>query len=588
MSELDGSVPEIKPRDYQINARDQIVNAIVNEDKPVSLVLLPTGMGKTLVSTITIDTLIEEGHVSEQEKILFLVQDRKLKHQLYDMAKKYGLSDYGYLFLLDESRSMPAKMTRKQASLAKMIFATPVLLMNSVIAKRPGQERITRETLKEIKIVVIDEILDIFAQSYGQKRDRSETIQYIERRFKKSFPELIEDVKKQYPDYNLDETRIERYLLNEFAVKEYRLNKKFEPILNLLGLLHEESDKIVIGLTASLSQDIKLDLLEKTLGGSSKVAQIYPKGEDFENYRPEIQLKKIRVFDDWVSAIDEKIRELKASTLTIINKGYKVLTGKPRIPSDRILLFVNDIIGKKNLQERIREKYKQGPVEEFISHLISNASAFLILTVARQTLLENTFNSYVKFMRRIKNGYLLKNPTFKNMLTRIDERIEEMKQEGKTLGKKEERLIFWLEKLLKEDKRILVLCRFVNMTKYLYEIMTKKEIPTTFVHGKMTGNVQHDHIMEFREGDARVLFASERLIEKGTDLPEADAAIYYGTTVSLERYEQSLGRIRSNVQNIKTSYTISYNQTVEDEKSLKRDALFLEMMGKRRLESIDK
>ncbi|MFW9770251.1 MAG: hypothetical protein ACFFEM_15650, partial [Candidatus Thorarchaeota archaeon] len=52
-------------------------------------------------------------------------------------------------------------------------------------------------------------------------------------------------------------------------------------------------------------------------------------------------------------------------------------------------------------------------------------------------------------------------------------------------------------------------------------------------------------------------------------------------TASIERYEQSLGRIRSNVSNVKTLYTIAYNQTVENEKSLKRDTMFLELLGGR-------
>ena len=125
------------------------------------------------------------------------------------------------------------------------------------------------------------------------------------------------------------------------------------------------------------------------------------------------------------------------------------------------------------------------------------------------------------------------------------------------------------------------MCRFVEVTKYLSNLAEKQGIQSTFVHGGMDGATQYNHIKSFKEGDKRVLFASERLIEKGTDLPEADVGFYYGTTASLERYEQSLGRIRSNVSNVKTLYTIAYNQTVEDEKSLKRDTMFLELLGKK-------
>ncbi|MHC1590923.1 MAG: helicase-related protein [Candidatus Helarchaeales archaeon] len=582
---------KITPRDYQINARDQIINAIERENKLVSLVLLPTGMGKTLVSTITIDTLIEGGYIAENEKILFLVQDRKLKHQLYNMAREYGLDQHGHLFLLDDSRSIPPRIIRQHAAMAKFIFATPVLLMNSVISRRPGQERIDRDTIRKIKIIVIDEILDIFAQSYGQKRDREETIRYIEKKFNKSLAEIIQDVKKQYSEFELNEKKIENYLLNEFAPREYRLNKKFAPILNLLGLLDNNQDKIVMGLTASLSQDVKIELLEKTFGGPEKVARIYPQGEDFEDYRPEIQLKKIRVFDEWITETDQMIKELKGGVLQTINKAYKMLTGRERLPSERVLLFTNDLLGNKRLQEKLEAKLMETISEEeakdFINRVTTHAGAFLLLTVARQLLLENTFLKFVRFIKNIKNGYLLNNSTFQKMMLQIDERLKKMKENKEKLGKKEERLVFWVEKFARENKKVLVLCRFVSMTKYLHDIISERGIPCTYVHGKMTGKMQHEQIMNFKRGNAKILFASERLIEKGTDLPEADVAIYYGTTVSLERYEQSLGRIRSNMQNIKTSYTISYNQTIEDEKSIKRDALFLKMMEKGKIAYLD-
>jgi superfamily II DNA or RNA helicase len=119
------------------------------------------------------------------------------------------------------------------------------------------------------------------------------------------------------------------------------------------------------------------------------------------------------------------------------------------------------------------------------------------------------------------------------------------------------------------------------MTRHLANLATQKGIQSRYVHGKMSGSTQYGQITAFKAEDAVALFASERLIEKGTDLPEADVGIYYGTTLSLARYEQSLGRIRSNVQTIKTLYTISYDQTIEAEKSLKRDTMFLELMGKR-------
>jgi superfamily II DNA or RNA helicase len=98
----------ITPRLYQLNACDQVIHRYEHDNKNVFLILLPTGMGKTLISTLIIEMLLERDIIETDEKILFLVQDRKLKHQLYDMAKDYGLANYGYLSLLDNQKGIPS------------------------------------------------------------------------------------------------------------------------------------------------------------------------------------------------------------------------------------------------------------------------------------------------------------------------------------------------------------------------------------------------------------------------------------------------------------------------------------------------
>ena len=450
-------------------------------------------------------------------------------------------------------------------------------VLNSLIAKTPRTQMIDKETINKVKLIVIDEILDVFAQSYGKKRTKEETIRYIETTWGRSFDDIINELMEQYNEIKKED--IENFVLREFSSKYWRLNKRFEPLLNLLGVFDENSDRIIVGLTASIAQKEKRNLLIKTFG-ESRAVQIFPTGDDFENYRPKIQLKRIQVFDDWVIDIDKKIQEIKLQNLSVINKTYKILTNREKIPANRSLLFINDILGKKNLQEKIKERTD----EDFLNKSLTHASSFLLMTIARQTLLENTFRAFVRFIDKIKNSFLLNNENFQYIKEQMNEKIKEIKESNKLyLSKKEERLLFWLERFIKEGKKVLVLCRFVNMTQYLHNIMVQRNIESTYVHGKMSGNLQHAQIMKFKKGTAKILFASERLIEKGTDLPEADVAIYYGTTLSLERYEQSLGRIRSNYINIKKAYTIVYNQSIEDEKSLKRDIAFLEIFDANKL-----
>lgn len=574
---------EFEPRSYQINARDQVIHNLEEEGKKAFLVLLPTGMGKTLIASLIVEMLIEREIVTQEEKVLFLVQDRKLKHQLHDMAQQYGLGNYGHLYLLEEQKGIPPHMARKHADISKFLFATPVLLMNSVAGRF---NRIDRETLDKVKVIVIDEIFDMFAQSYGTKRPRDETIEYIERRFGngREFSRIVSDLKEEMERRDGPERReiseegIANALIREFEAKNYRLNKRFEPILNLLGLLSPESEKIVIGLTASISQEAKIDLF-KTNFGEERVVEIHPAGDDFESYRPAYELKQIRVFDDWVSRIDALITTVRTAAFSKLSKAYVMITGKREIPKDRILLFVSDLLGKKTLQKTLLDKL--GGNEEQMHQYLSHASAYLLMTVTRQRLLESTFKSLYKFINNITNKTLLSNSDFVEIKNEVTKRMEEISNTEGYLGEKEKRLLYWIEKMSKEEKKVLVMCRFVEVTRYLAELMQTNGLSATYVHGGMDGSTQHARIKSFKDGEQTVLFASERLIEKGTDLPEADVGFYYGTTASLERYEQSLGRIRSNVSNVKTLYTIAYDQTVENEKSLKRDTMFLELLGRK-------
>ncbi len=566
------------PRLYQLNARDQILNTLENSNRRVFVVLLPTGMGKTFISTLTLEMLFERNILAEDDKVLFLVQDRKLKHQLFEMAKTYGLTSHGYLFLLDDQKTLPAQMARQHAALAKFIFATPILLMNAVTGKT---KRIDKETLDKVKVVIIDEILDIFAQSYGKKRPRAETIAYVEKRFGngRTFGQIITDLKHELEasdtiDNEIDESRLANQVIHEFSFQSYRMNKTYEPILQFLNLTNTSSERILIGLTASLSQDVKIDLLKKTFGGDELVTEIRPIGDDFEHYQPAYDLKRIRVFDEWITAVDELISGIKRAQLKRLNSAYQIITGAKQIPSDRILLFITDLLGKKGSKKKLLQHYDGN--EQQVNIILSAARAYLLMTVARQHLLEGTFTSFSAFINKITNKILLSNPDFSTIKERVEERTH-----NRVPDQKEQRLLYWLDRFSTQGKKILILCRFVDMTRHLANRATQKGISSTYVHGKMSGSTQYARIKAFKAGEATALFASERLIEKGTDLPEADVGIYYGTTLSLARYEQSLGRIRSNVQTIKTLYTLSYDQTIEAEKSLKRDTMFLQLMGKR-------
>ncbi len=578
-------MPALQPRDYQENARDQIIGKIDEGIKKI-VCYLPTGMGKTLIAIITLQYLIENEYLKPEDKVLFLVADRKLKHQLHDMASSAGLGNAGNLFVLPEGQDYPAYLVRQHAAMSRFIFATPVLFTNAIIARSVATQKLDKSILQQIKVVIIDEILDVLAQSYGKKRTKEETIEYIKKMFNvDDYDAFLQEMGQRY---EIQPEQVEMLLEKEFSPRYYRMNAAFEPVLTLLRILDPKADVITIGLTASVTQQAKREILIERLGGKDNVVEILPSGEDYENYRPSITLKKIRVIDDEISKLDSFIQDLKGSALTTIRKAYRDATNNPDLPNDRILLFVTEFLAKKDLRDRVVARLKQrgmaqGDIDETMKRYTTTSSAYLLLTVGRQKLLEDTIRSFYKFIKGVKNSFLTSSDAFKQIDALITARMDVLQKDKSILSEKDKKLIYWANRLaVNEGKKILIMARFVNMVEHIQQILTDPAnggVPAVLVHGKMSGEQQHEQISKFKaSNDIKVLVASERLIEKGTDLPEADIAFYYGSTISLERYEQSLGRIRSNVLHEKTAYTISYNLTVEAEKSAKRDAAFIELL----------
>nr|NHJ85333.1 DEAD/DEAH box helicase [Asgard group archaeon] len=152
------------PREYQIDATERILKSILEDKKKATVLLLPTGMGKTNVAIMVVAELLRKGYISPEGKVLFLSPDRKLKHQLHDVCQA-DLSSYGGSFLLPEGQSLPPQIIQKHFAVSRFIFATPALLMNSLFARTPSQRRVLPEDFDKVEFIVVDEILDITAQT---------------------------------------------------------------------------------------------------------------------------------------------------------------------------------------------------------------------------------------------------------------------------------------------------------------------------------------------------------------------------------------------------------------------------------------
>lgn len=131
------SMIELNPRDYQ--------KAIFEKAKSANtLVVLPTGLGKTLIALML---SIERLKTFPREKILLLAPTRPLIEQHFQYFTKYLPELFADLQLF--TGSVPAGKRRSIFQTAEIIFSTPQCIANDL--------RAGLYTLKDVSLVVIDE-----------------------------------------------------------------------------------------------------------------------------------------------------------------------------------------------------------------------------------------------------------------------------------------------------------------------------------------------------------------------------------------------------------------------------------------------
>ena len=126
----------VERREYQIN----IANSAAKNN---TLVVLPTGLGKTIVALI----LIAEELKKENNKILFLAPTKPLVIQHAQFLREFLTIDSGSTIIFTGEIS-PAKR-REIWNNAKIIVSTPQVIENDLLSKRLN--------LKDVSFIVFDE-----------------------------------------------------------------------------------------------------------------------------------------------------------------------------------------------------------------------------------------------------------------------------------------------------------------------------------------------------------------------------------------------------------------------------------------------
>jgi len=147
----------LERRDYQVNIAD---TATENS----SLVVLPTGMGKTVVALIVLGRKLEEGN------ILFLAPTKPLAMQHYEFLVEYMTIDPENVLLL--TGEMSPKKRRLLWTEKQVIVSTPQVVQNDIISGV--------KSLDDISLIIFDEAhravgkysYVFIAEKYAQQREK--------------------------------------------------------------------------------------------------------------------------------------------------------------------------------------------------------------------------------------------------------------------------------------------------------------------------------------------------------------------------------------------------------------------------------
>jgi superfamily II DNA or RNA helicase len=135
-----------RQRNYQVNAKDAVFTAF-DGGIPSTLMVLPTGCGKTVISAM----IIEEYHAMTGRRSLFLAHRETLINQAFDKFSVYGL---------DASVEMAAQ----DAMTSEALFGKSQVVVGSVATMQKA--RLSRWDRGEFGLVIVDETHHILAKTY--------------------------------------------------------------------------------------------------------------------------------------------------------------------------------------------------------------------------------------------------------------------------------------------------------------------------------------------------------------------------------------------------------------------------------------
>lgn len=482
-------------RQYQEN----IFNKCKNKN---SLVVLPTGLGKTIIGILLISHALKK---YSKSKILILAPTRPLVSQ-------HKVSCENFLDIdLEKITSFTGKVTPEKRILsykeAQIIISTPQIIKNDL-------ER-GRYDLKEVSLIIFDEAhrtrgnysYCFISEEYintctdplilGLTASPGKNYQRIQELCENLFIENV--IFKTYTDNDVEKYiyDIDTFLefvdlpvnILEFSAIWYNLFEKYLRFFIERKLIPPNKPYYSKLDFIGIAQDLNISL---------RYENGYLPDLTEENYFDLLYNKSPRVID----LVNEQELNIE-SIFSYCSSCVSILHGKELLETQNISLF-------NSFLHRLEAKYNED-----------------ILSAKR--IVNSDHYKYIKTKLETKNLEEFSHPKIEKLITIINEEIEEY-----------------------NNKKIIIFTQYREMAEYLKETLInhyKAELSFEKFIGQstkvddvgFTQNRQSEIIKDFRENKINILLATS-VAEEGLDIPNVDAIVFYEPVPSEIRMIQRRGR----------------------------------------------
>lgn len=98
--------------------------------------------------------------------------------------------------------------------------------------------------------------------------------------------------------------------------------------------------------------------------------------------------------------------------------------------------------------------------------------------------------------------------------------------------------------IYESGNKLIIFCQFVDTVLFLDELLTKDQFTTRIMYGKIPVKVRAKYIDEFQDGPVEVLIAQVSTASHGFTLTVSNHICYWSAIMGVEKYIQSIARIR--------------------------------------------